>query len=107
MFEDKSIDNTQIYNDTSISTELLNDKSVVFMLGDDSTVTFNNNVTVFSYPKYEHVSYEGVKVVIDKDSVNSSEETPFMIKSTTKNKFKKYIKKYGKFLKTKFKNNIF
>lgn len=38
-----------MYKDTFISFKKLNDKDVVFIVGDNPTVTFNENVIVYTY----------------------------------------------------------
>jgi len=38
-------------NDTNTLIKPLNDSNVMFIIGDSPTVTFNENVTVYYYPK--------------------------------------------------------
>ena len=40
--------------DTYITSEKLNNKEVVFIIGNTPTVTFNDNVTVYTYPKVNY-----------------------------------------------------
>lgn len=40
--------------DTYISIKQLNDQNVLFIIGDSPTVTFNENVTVYTYPKVNY-----------------------------------------------------
>lgn len=40
--------------DTYISIKKLNDQNILFIIGDSPTVTFNENVTVYTYPKVNY-----------------------------------------------------
>lgn len=51
-------------NDTNVYVTNLNNSDTIFIIGDTPTVTFNNNVTVYSYPKQE---YKFVEDTIRKD----------------------------------------
>ena len=64
--------------DTCISIEPLNNKEVVFIIGNTPTVTFNNNVTVYTYPN----------VICETDKMQSKPQSKPQIKMT----FIKYLK---------------
>ena len=40
---------------TCITIEPLNNKTVIFIVGNGPTVTFNDNVTVYTYPKVNYL----------------------------------------------------
>lgn len=67
--------------DTCISIEPLNNKEVVFIIGNTPTVTFNNNVTVYTYPN----------VICETDIVNNMQSKP-QSKPQIKMTFIKYLK---------------
>jgi hypothetical protein len=72
-------------NDTNIFIKPLNNtntKNNQFIIGDSPTVTFNDNVTVYAYPKVEYT-----------DSYTQTQQT----QQTQKNIFKKLISKFYKF----------
>lgn len=81
-------------NETYIKIEKLKDtdSNVLFIIGDSPTVTFNENVTVFTYPQVIYTNE-----VID---VNNTDKH-FEKKENNKNKNKFYS-----FFKSIFKNNI-
>lgn len=54
-------------NDTNTFIKPLNDTSVVFIVGGSPTVTFNENVTVYSYPKQT--------IVIEAENNQNNENT--------------------------------
>jgi hypothetical protein len=74
---------------THISTKQLKDNNVVFIVGDSPTVTFNENVTVYTYPNMnykEEVSEEVKEEVVE---VSTSPFNKFL--KSIKNKFKVLI----------------
>lgn len=84
-------------NDTNTFIKPLNDPSVVFIVG-GPTVTFNENVTVYSYPKQT--------IVLEAENNQNNENTKIEnedIKNTpiqtvkTRNIFKKLLNKISSF----------
>lgn len=70
--------------DTCVYIKPLNNKEVLFTIGNTPTVTFNNNVTVYTYPK----------VIYEKETVNETVNEPTMqSEPQVKMTFIKYIKK--------------
>lgn len=85
-------------NDTNTFIKPLNDTSVVFIVGGSPTVTFNENVTVYSYPKQT--------IVLEAENNQNNENTKIEsedIKNTpiqtvkTRSIFKKLLNKISSF----------
>lgn len=65
-------------SDTYISVKKINDSSIGFIIGDSPTVTFNENVTVYTYPKISSIEFSDIEYTnvestnIDTDSSSTS-----------------------------------
>lgn len=59
-------------NEVYITTQKLNNTDTIFFVGDTPTVTFNNNVTVYIYPRIENSiirdDISDTNEIIDKDN---------------------------------------
>lgn len=74
-------------NDTNTSIKPLNDSNVVFIIGDSPTVTFNENVTVYYYPK-ESTHIEPTHIELqpaDNKQINTKQKTYFFRRGIQKN----------------------
>lgn len=71
-------------DETNIFIKPLNDKNTTFIIGDSPTVTFNENVTVYAYPRIEY-----------KEVSDSYTQTQHQ--KQTLNLFKKIVNKLYKF----------
>lgn len=79
-------------NDTYSFIKPLNDSNVVFVIGDSPTVTFNENVTVYSYPK------EPIHIELNPaENTNTNTNTNTNIHTKQKNIFKKIVNKISNF----------
>jgi hypothetical protein len=76
-------------NDTNTFIKPLNDSNVIFIIGGSPTVTFNENVTVYSYPKQT--------IFIDNTYDNKNTEMNVQTTATKKNIFKKLVNKISSF----------
>lgn len=99
-------------NETDIKIQKLkvkDENKVVFILGDSPTVTFDENVTVFTYPKASFIETD--KTETNKNTYNIETDNTEINKTDTEiNKTdtemnKSNIIKFIQTLKNKFKNN--
>jgi hypothetical protein len=84
-------------NDTNTFIKPLNDSSVVFIVG-GPTVTFNENVTVYSYPKQTIVLESKNNQNNENTKVESEDIKNTQIQTVkTRNIFKKLLNKISSF----------
>ena len=74
--------------ETCISIKPLNNKEVVFIVGNSPTVTFNNNVTVYTYPKITYLDISFNEEILTKKE-NKNENLLVKILKTIKNTLKR------------------
>lgn len=91
-------------NDTNTFIKPLNDTSVVFIVGGSPTVTFNENVTVYSYPNQTMIDYiEDENTQIQNNKIQNNQIHNMQIQRTqtrktkSQNIFKKLVSKFSKF----------
>lgn len=76
-------------DDTCITIEPLNNKEIVFIIGNSPTVTFNNNVTVYTYPNVNYIDISLNEANFAKQNNNKNENLLFKIIKTIKNTLKR------------------
>lgn len=64
-------------NDTYTIFQKLNNNDILSIVGDRPTVKFNNNVTVFIYPKIVYIPHEDYNNIttIDNDTTDNQSDT--------------------------------
>lgn len=77
-------------DDTYSFIKPLNDSNVVFILGDSPTVTFNENVTVYSYPKAVYVE---LTPTMQQDNIQEQKQTQTQTQSNMQTKQKNIFTK--------------
>ena len=80
-------------DDTYISVKQLNDENVLFIIGESPTVTFNENVTVYTYPKVNYIdTIDTIEYSNDAEYSNDTETSNIEDKGNIISKFLKNLK---------------